>query len=166
MLDYFNLNNRASKTWGKEAKISPEVRKKSANNLESLATELEGASLAGISRDASGIIREASGIIREEAPPSAPAHLSGIRQAIMYLGIFIGILLSTTLSEFKSEEIINISLTIGKVAISAIIAFMIVPQVYEKVNANPDSPFIVQLGLFVQNGVFWSVAVDLIAETL
>lgn len=163
MLDYFDLNKRARKTWGKVAKISPEVREKLASNLERLATEIEP---APPKKEAVGILKEASETIREEALPSVPAGLSAIRQATMYLGIFIGILLSTAVSEFKNTGEINVTLTVSKVVIAAIIAFMVVPQAYEKINANPDSPFIVQLGLFIQSGVFWSVTIELIAETL
>lgn len=94
----------------------------------------------------------------------SPAQLSIIRQVVMYIGVLIGILFSTAVSQFQSLEDITALMTTSKVLVSAVLALMVVPQVYEKLN--PDSPFIVQFGLFVQNGVFWSVAVDLIRKTL
>ena len=92
----------------------------------------------------------------------SPAQLSVIRQVVMYIGVLIGILFSTAVSQFQSLEDITALMTTSKVFVSAVIALIVVPQVYEKLN--PESPFIVQFGLFVQNGVFWSVAVDLIRK--
>ncbi len=94
----------------------------------------------------------------------SPAHISIIRQIVMYIGVFVGILFSTAVSQLQSEEAISMAMNAGRIIVSAIVAFMIVPQVYQRLN--PESPFIVQFGVFVQNGVFWSVAIDLIRETL
>jgi hypothetical protein len=48
----------------------------------------------------------------------------------------------------------TIQLTISKgiAFLSAAIAFIIVPLVYENLMLNQKAPFIVQFGIFVQNG--------------
>ncbi|MGD2250980.1 MAG: hypothetical protein PVF58_21490 [Candidatus Methanofastidiosia archaeon] len=89
---------------------------------------------------------------------------SPVRQLAMYIGIFLGVIFSTAVEQFREGVSIGLTLTTGKILISAIIAIMIIPTVYEKLNLNPEAPFIVQFGLFVQNGVFWSVAIDLISK--
>lgn len=100
----------------------------------------------------------------EEMAAISPAHISMIHQAVMYIGVLIGILFSTAVGQFQSGEQITLAMNTSKIIVSAVIALMVVPQVYGKLK--PDSPFIVQFGLFVQNGVFWSVAIDLIRKTL
>ncbi len=169
MFKYFDLNRRAHKAWGRAA-IPLVILEKSttmASDLEKIATKMEKTPVV---RDSSGLVREAARFLKEEAAvreeAAAPAQFSVAHQVLMYVGIFIGVLLSTALAEFKSEGVINLSMTAGKVIISALIALIVVPQVYEKVNVNPGTPLLVQLGLFVQNGVFWSVVIDLISETL
>jgi len=94
-----------------------------------------------------------------------PGHIALVHQVSMYCGTFIGVLLSTAVSHFRSGNV-NITLTLGEVTASAVVAFVIIPLVYEKLNLNPKAPFIVQFGLFVQNGVFWHVLIDSIGSTL
>lgn len=89
--------------------------------------------------------------------------LSAARQVVMYFGVFIGVLLSEAVHDLGTGRHIKISLTVGKVIVSALIALIVVPYVYEKLR--PESPFIVQFGLFVQNGVFWSFILNLIGKT-
>ncbi|MBU7038616.1 MAG: hypothetical protein HXS52_11850 [Theionarchaea archaeon] len=36
----------------------------------------------------------------------------------------------------------------------------------EKLNLNPDAPFIVQFAIFVQNGVFWHMLIDSIGAVM
>jgi hypothetical protein len=91
--------------------------------------------------------------------------LSVTRQLLMYLGTFIGVLLSTAVAHFRTGNV-DLTITVGEVVVSAVIALVIIPLVYEKLNLNPGAPFIVQFGLFVQNGVFWHVLIDSIGSIL
>ena len=88
-----------------------------------------------------------------------------VHQGLMYCGTFLGVLLSTAVSHFRSGNV-DLTLTLGEVTASAVVAFVIIPLVYEKLSLNPKAPFIVQFGLFVQNGVFWHVLIDSIGSTL
>jgi hypothetical protein len=73
--------------------------------------------------------------------------------------------LSTAVTHFRFGNT-DLTITLGEVILSAVIAFIIVPLVYEKLMLNPKAPFIVQFGLFVQNGVFWHILVDSIGSAL
>jgi hypothetical protein len=92
-------------------------------------------------------------------------YLPMLRQILMYLGAFLGVLLSSAIMQFRSGSI-DPTISIPKVILSAAVAFVIIPVVYEKLNLNPDAPFIVQFAIFVQNGVFWHMLIDSIGSTL
>ena len=92
--------------------------------------------------------------------------MSLTHQLLMYLGTFIGVLLSTAVTHFVSTKGFELTVTFGEVVLSAAIALVIIPLVYEKLMLNPRAPLIVQFGLFVQNGVFWHVLIDSIGSAL
>lgn len=87
----------------------------------------------------------------------APDRLSFGKQAVMYLGVLIGVFFSAAIEQFKKGENINISLSFNTMIISVIVAFIIMPLIYEKLRLNPEAPVLIQFGIFVQNGVFWQV---------
>lgn len=93
------------------------------------------------------------------------ANLSPVYQVFIYMGIFIGVLFGTIVNQLGSEEG-NITLTIGNILISAIVALILIPIEYEKLSLNPKSPFIVQFGIFVQNGVFWHAMIILLSKSI
>ena len=92
--------------------------------------------------------------------------MSLMHQLLMYLGTFIGVLLSTAVNHFTAGENFELTVTLGEVVVSAVVALIIIPLVYEKLMLNPKAPLIVQFGLFVQNGVFWHVLIDSIGSAL
>jgi hypothetical protein len=91
--------------------------------------------------------------------------LSVARQAAMYVGTFIGVLLSTAVTHFQAGNT-DLTLTVYEVVLSAVVAFVIIPVVYEKLQLDPGVPFVVQFGLFVQNGVFWHIIIGTIGSAL
>jgi hypothetical protein len=142
MKQYFNLNDR--------------VRKAYENN--------NGGSL---SSDAATAYQETNTVDppnKSEEPEELP-HLSILRQVLMYFGAFVGVLLSSAIMQFRSGQI-GPTISITEVIVSAVVALVIIPVVYEKLNLNPDAPFIVQFAIFVQNGVFWHVLIDSIGSVL
>lgn len=82
--------------------------------------------------------------------------LSLWEQLTMYLGIFIGVYFS---SHLKGQQ--------QKIspAIAALTALLIMPTVFEKLNIDPNSPFIVRFSIFVQHGVFWDVLFGAIGKS-
>jgi hypothetical protein len=137
MKEYFNLNERARKGWN--------------NN---------GTAVTGLPEVVSKTECQVQGDSVE-----IPAQLSVAYQVLMYVGTFTGVLLSTAVTHFQSGNA-DMTFTLGELVVSAVIALVIIPVVYEKLNLNPEAPFIVQFGLFVQNGVFWHVLIDSIGSIL
>jgi hypothetical protein len=141
MKKYFDLNNRTHNPWNQ--------------NLNSL-----------IVKGQPDVFPESGEHLSWKSPAvQNPTYLSVTRQLLMYLGTFIGVLLSTAVAHFRTGNV-DLTITVGEVAVSAVIALVIIPLVYEKLNLNPGAPFIVQFGLFVQNGVFWHVLIDSIGSIL
>ena len=105
---------------------------------------------------------------KKEAPPPSPPRyrLETFTQFLMYLGIFIGVLFSSAVSQFQSGEEINLTFTASTVVISAIISLILVPLVYEKLRLKPDYPLLIQFGLFVQQGVFWHVLFNSLGKVM
>lgn len=93
------------------------------------------------------------------------------QQIIMYLGIFVGVLCSawvTSAVSGKQIEITSASLAsltpisgvaiVSYFGISALIALLIVPIVYGKLD--PNSPGLVKFAVFFQSGVAWPILLD------
>ncbi len=87
------------------------------------------------------------------------------KQITLYLGTVVGILFSPAITAFQAAKLGALSITISAVIVSLIIAFLLMPTIFEK-GVKSDSPFIVQFGLFVQHGVFWSVLLAAIGKTI
>jgi hypothetical protein len=142
MKQYFNLNDRARKAY--ESNNGGHLISDAAEYPETNPMDLPNKP-------------------EEPEEPELP-HISILRQVLMYLGAFLGVLLSSAIMQFRSGSI-DPTISIPKVILSAAVAFVIIPVVYEKLNLNPDAPFIVQFAIFVQNGVFWHMLIDSIGST-
>jgi hypothetical protein len=141
MKKYFDLNNRALKSWKKTG-------------------------MTAVIKGAPDIFPETGEHLSWKSPAGQnPVCLSVTRQLLMYLGTFLGVLVSTAVTHFRSGNV-NVTITFGEVLVSGVIALVIIPLVYEKLMLNLKAPFIVQFGLFVQNGVFWHVLIDSIGSML
>ena len=93
------------------------------------------------------------------------SSLSPMKQITMYLGLFIGVLFSSAVMALQNNSPVAISYPlVTRLVLSAVVALVLTPIVYQKLNLDPDSPFIVQFGLFVQNGVFWQVVINSISR--
>lgn len=73
----------------------------------------------------------------------------------MYFGVLLGVYFSSLIRGSQSQ---------ASLLIAALVALVIIPVVFEKLNVNPKAPFIVRFGLFVQNGVFWDVIFESIGK--
>ena len=80
-------------------------------------------------------------------------QLSIIEQGLMYGGVLLGVYFSGVIrgQDFRPTLLL-----------AAILALLIVPFAFEKLNVNPNAPLLVRFGLFVQNGVFWDVMLQAI----
>jgi len=84
----------------------------------------------------------------------------------MYMGVLVGVLFSAAIDRYKSGQAILPALSPTVLLISAVIALMLIPPIYQRLSIRPCSPFIVQLGVFVQSGVFWEAIVSSAAKAL
>jgi hypothetical protein len=112
-----------------------------------------------------GVVIEKDPGLTDSSRKSEIPVFSFSHQLLMYLGTFLGIVFSTAICQFSSGSV-NLELPIGEIILSAVIAVVIIPLVYEKLMLNPRAPLIVQFGIFVQNGVFWHVLIDSIGNLL
>jgi hypothetical protein len=92
--------------------------------------------------------------------------MSVFEQVVMYAGVVVGVILSGTVQQYKVGEPVTLRLTWGTGAMAAVVGLIIIPQVFEKLKVDSEAPFIVRLGLFVQNGVFWQVMFSAIGKAM
>jgi hypothetical protein len=86
------------------------------------------------------------------------------RQLILYLGVIIGVIFSNSVTRFSEGAEPQITISLSRLIVSIIVTLVIVPQVYRRLDTNPDAPFLVQFGLFVQQGIFWHVIIGSISQ--
>ena len=84
-------------------------------------------------------------------------------QVVFYVGTVIGVFFSSSIMQFQAGKTVTLTITVTTVVLAAIVGLILMPFI-EKKGIKEDSPFIVQLGLFVQTGVFWSVIFTLIGK--
>jgi hypothetical protein len=149
-LDYFNLNSRAARSIA--IMKSKRIPKKKA--MKEKATRKQ-------------VLRQG-----ETARPSSQQRAVSVRkmsfweQLLLYVGLVIGVIFSSYVMQFKSGETIHLNITVTTALISAVIALIITPFVFEKLSVRPESPLLVRFGLFVQHGVFWQVVFGLIGKAM
>jgi hypothetical protein len=162
VLDYFDLNKRAKNfdtAIAKRAQVqgayaAPPAPARVFHGPFFPEPTKEAPSEKSLSSDKELIGSISAQPMGERVPPS--------KQILLYTGAFIGVLLSSALNQFVSGSPVQIKITVITFVFSAFIALVIIPNVYEKLN--PESPFIVQFGLFVQNGVFWNLILNTVAK--
>ncbi len=84
----------------------------------------------------------------------------------MYLGTLIGVVFSNAVDNFRTGKETTLRITSTEILVSAVIALIIIPAVYEKLKLDPKAPLLVQFGFFVQNGVFWQVLISYVGRVL
>ena len=96
----------------------------------------------------------------QTAPPTASKkkRLSHQDQAIMWVGIFIGVFFSQLVMQAQAQGT-NFNPTINinplQTVVYAVITIAITPFVYEKINIDPDADFIYKIGMYVLTGIFF-----------
>lgn len=142
-LSYFDLNKRSSrKNIFQDAEISQSMNAAGENAPESADFK------------------------KKSATETDERSMSLWEQAVIYLGIVAGVLFSSTAMQMKSDTPININISASSILVSLIIAFVILPAAYEKLDVNPASPLLIRIGLAVQHGVFWQVLFGSIGKML
>ncbi len=151
-LSYFDLNRRAAFSLRRhDVKAVPHISLRSRTGLPSISRSKGTKTSAGPA---------SLGPPRKYSAPSGGRPwkpISVADQVVMYLGVFIGVLFSSAVQQFKSGRVTDLNITWGVLAIASVVALAIIPIVFQKLSIRPDAPFLVRFGLFVQSGVFWHV---------
>ncbi|HUI28926.1 MAG TPA: hypothetical protein VLX91_01825 [Candidatus Acidoferrales bacterium] len=79
------------------------------------------------------------------------------QQIIIYIGLVVGVLFSSAAMQLKSGIAVNVNITLSSLVLSLIIALVLLPVVYEKLEVSSESHILVRIGFAVQHGVFWQV---------
>jgi hypothetical protein len=109
---------------------------------------------------AGGSFKSAQGGVRKQE-----SSLSKSRQVVFYLGVVLGVILSPTVTTLLSGGKLAFTTPLAiEIIISLVIGLLVMPQAYEKLKLEPKAPFVVQFGLFLQSGVFWQVALNLLGK--
>ncbi|HOO55138.1 MAG TPA: hypothetical protein PLM24_03485 [Methanothrix sp.] len=101
-----------------------------------------------------------------QAISTPPKRMTTCEQVTLYFGVFFGVILGQCLPNLACPEDILSAISIVQIVLYASIAILIVPNVYQELKIDPASPFLIQFGLFVQNGVFWDVIFNSIGRAI
>jgi len=94
------------------------------------------------------------------------ALLSAAQQVLMYFCLFAGVLMSKAIDQFQRGQSVNLALDKTALVVSAAIALVLVPKVYELLRVYPKASLLLQVSLFFQTGVFWNVIIDAAAKLI
>ena len=61
----------------------------------------------------------------------------------------IGVIFSSTVTGFESGKNLDLKLDLPTIIIACVVALVIIPQIHEKLNIAPGTPFLIRFGLFV-----------------
>jgi hypothetical protein len=147
MLRYFDLNRRTLSKKERTGDIMPTLMTKSMPTLEGMPQPGTPAPAA-------------------PKPSAEPAVLTVGQQILLYVGVLIGIVFSSAVGQFKAGQVIDLDINAASVAVSAVIALILVPYVYRQIQPAAKAPLLIQFGLFVQHGVFWQVIFALVGKTI
>jgi hypothetical protein len=98
-------------------------------------------------------VRRSSSAIEGAQPPQMPWW----EQLIMYAGLVLGVVASSAVLNGGTSKF---AVNWHQVLWACLIGLILMPTVFRKLTVTPDSPFIVRLGFFVQNGVFWQTVLE------
>lgn len=105
----------------------------------------------------------------KSSQPGEDRPIPVLLQVVLYIGAIIGVLFSGAIMKASSGTSLtelSFNINLMSIAVASIIAIMIIPDIYDKLMINRNAPFIVQFGLFVQNGVFWNTAILAIGKVV
>lgn len=143
LLKYFDLNRRAARRVNRLKPRDTKVAFVQQWTLNASETDKHRKSI---------IVTLSSFLTQHEE-----GHLSIADQLVMYFGVLLGVYFSGLIrgQDFKPTLLL-----------ASLLALVIIPVVFEKLNVNPTAPLLVRFGLFVQNGVFWDVLLQAIGSGL
>ncbi|MFA5130395.1 MAG: hypothetical protein WC477_05820 [Patescibacteria group bacterium] len=143
MSNYFDLNSRTTGT--KAERVAKSMRLPHGGLETTMAAPTEATA---------------------QPPSESTTGLSIGQQILLYVGVLIGVIFSSAVGQFKAGQSIVLEMNAANIAVSIVVALLLVPYVYKQIQPNVKAPLLVQFGLFVQHGVFWQVIFALIGKTM
>jgi hypothetical protein len=86
-------------------------------------------------------------------------ELSLAHQALLYLVVVLGVLLSESVAMARVGGPIRIELGRPWLVVSVTIALLVFPAVWREIGSMAETNLLVQMGMAAQGGVFWGVVV-------
>ena len=87
-------------------------------------------------------------------------------QLFLYFGTALGVLFSSWVAQFDAGSVVNFHISVPTVILSAIVAIIIVPFIFNKLSIRPNTPLLFRFAFFVQNGVSWHIILGAIGKTI
>lgn len=95
------------------------------------------------------------------------ASVTFIHQVFIYISLLIGIVLSDAVLQYiQGGHIIFNMPNIITVIICIVVALVVFPNVYSQIVSNPPKPILIQMGIAIQNGVFFQVVFKAMSKTI
>jgi hypothetical protein len=91
--------------------------------------------------------------------PAGEATMPVWQQALLYMVVIGGVLLSEAVAMARAGQPISLKLSWPWVVTASAIALVVFPAVWREIGVMPDATMLVQMGLAAQGGVFWGVLV-------
>jgi hypothetical protein len=144
---YFDLNKRAMRAQTRKETFKPDLTAADKRAQHPLKPKIEEK-------------------LQPSSLPPKSNRMPWAEQVLMYVGVVTGVIFSSAVTQFQLGKAVSFNLTLTTIFVSAIIALVIIPVVFERLSVKPDGPFLVRFGLFVQHGVFWQVLFGFIGKTI
>ena len=113
-----------------------------------------------------GMLSAENGTATHEATSERSQRLSIWQQLLMYVGTVIGVFFSSAVRHLKEGIKNSPEINVTTVVLSSVVSLMLLPIVYEKLKMQPESPWLIRFGVFVQQGVFWNVLFEAMGKVI
>ena len=89
--------------------------------------------------------------------PAGAGQVSLIQQALLYLVVVLGVVLSEAVAMARTGGPIRIELSRPWLVVASLVALVVFPAVWREIGAMAETSPLVQMGMAAQGGVFWGV---------
>ena len=89
--------------------------------------------------------------------PAASGGIPPMQQALLYLVVVLGVVLSEAVAMARAGAPIRIELSRPWLVVACVVALVVFPAVWHEIGAMGEAGLLVQMGVAAQGGVFWGV---------
>lgn len=146
LLDYFNLNKQLVRGQEEQELIGSRF----LEGLE-MTTDSPDDPIEKVISSATHVAIQAA----EDIGFPTAAFLSVMKQLVLYGFLFLGVFFSSAFQQYTANKPVTMTFSVLQFVFSAFIAVILMPLIYGKL-IRPDAPFTMQIGLALQQGLFYS----------